>query len=304
MSLYTQLTDQAIRQIAQKYPIEPIISWHLLQGGAENTNHLLLTKKQKYVLTLCERKTVAETTNLANLLQHLEKEGFESSKIIANKKGGSVSLYRGKPILLKDYIAGQVVEKLEEDVIFKIGQQMGKLHQIPVPDFVPTQFSYGQQQFQELAIQHPFSEWLAKKHALILENLSPDLPKSLIHGDIFASNVVIAKNNHPIIMDFEEACYYYRLFDMGMAITGICSENGQINPQKMKYLLAGYEGINPLTALEKEKVPIFIIYAATATAFWRFRQFNIYAPLAEMKDRYLEMQSIADYVGSADIPVY
>lgn len=40
----------------------------------------------------------------------------------------------------------------------------------------------------------------------------------------------------------------------------------------------------------------FIVYAAVATAFWRFRQFNILFPSVELADSYIEMKNIADQV--------
>jgi len=114
-----------------------------------------------------------------------------------------------------------------------------------------------------------------------------------LHGDIFTSNIVITAAQEPVIMDFEESCYYYRLFDLGMAAIGTSSENGQLNIAKINALLKGYQQYNLLTAIEKRCFKIFLSYAATATAFWRFRQFNILVPIAARKDSYKEMQQLA-----------
>lgn len=295
MSLYTQLDDATIRQIAQQYNIGNIQSWKTLEGGVENTNNLLVCGKKKYVLTLCERKTAEETMVLANILAHLEKEGFNSSKINKNIRGELVSFYQGKPVLLKNYIDGQVVEVFDEGIVKKLGKKIAQLNQIPPIKDIPHQFSYGEQLFREVYenIDHPFADWLTEMHTFILKNLQADLPKALIHGDIFTSNVVI-KDGEPVIMDFEESCYYYRLFDLGMAAIGSCSENGQLNWKKIGLLLEGYQSVNELSDLEARHFKNFIVYAATATAFWRFRQFNILAPIEERKDSYKEMQNLAN----------
>ena len=129
-----------------------------------------------------------------------------------------------------------------------------------------------------------------------LKTLHPDLPKAFIHGDLFPSNIVIAKGENPIIMDFEQACHYYRVFEIGMAIVGLCRENGQLVWSKAEHLVTGYQTITPLMPIEKEKLNTFIIYAAAATAFWRYRQFNIIAPMEKMKDNYREMSAIANQV--------
>lgn len=294
MSLYTKLDDTAIRQIAQQFDIGTIQSWKMLHGGVENTNHLICTDSKKYVLTLCERKTVEETNILANILESLEQQRFLTSKIIKNKKGASISIYQGKPILLKTYIEGKVKDSFDEVLVKKLGKRIAQLNQLSPPSAIPYQFSYGQQFFHEVYenVQHPFANWLKETHTYILENLHPALPKAFIHGDIFTSNVVI-KEGEPVIMDFEEACYYYRLFDLGMATIGTCLVNGQIDWEKVRQLIEGYKAIIELTDLEIKHYKFFIIYAATATAFWRFRQFNILVPIEERKDSYKELQNLA-----------
>ncbi len=303
MIQFTKLTDETIRQIITQFKVGTVQSWEMLYGGAENTNHVLTTTKGKYVLTICERKTVEETIILAKLLNHLKKHQFATTQITPNKKGAIVSFYQDKPLLLKSYIEGRVDPIIENDLLVKIGKSMAQLHQIPAPDYLPTQYSYGQQVFHQLyhaKIRHPFVDWLQKMHTHIKEKLHPDLPKALIHGDIFDSNVVIAVNETPVIMDFEESCYYYRVYDLGMAIIGLCKENGLINWVKAKLLVQGYQRELPLLNIERNYLKDFIVYAATATAFWRFRQFNILAPSEQYKDTYQEMMKVAEQAKHAN----
>ncbi len=295
MSLYTKLTDTTLRKIVQQFDIGLLQSWKILHGGVENTNHLICTESQKYVLTLCERKTAEDTTTLANILEHLAANKYPTSQLVKNRKNATISFYQNKPVLLKTYIEGDVKEAFDNALILKLGNKIAKLHQISAPKKIPHQFSYGQQHFSELyaSVKHPFADWLKEMHQYILDNLPPSLPKAFIHGDIFTSNIVITAAQEPVIMDFEESCYYYRLFDLGMAAIGTSSENGQLNIAKINALLKGYQQYNLLTAIEKRCFKIFLSYAATATAFWRFRQFNILVPIAARKDSYKEMQQLA-----------
>lgn len=297
MILFTKLNDETIRQIITQFEVGTIQSWEMLYGGAENTNHVLTTNKGKYVLTICERKTVEETTILANLLNHLKKYQFATTKIIPNKKGEIVSFYKNKPTLLKSYIEGRVDTIIDNDLLMKIGKSMAQLHQIPAPDYLPTQYSYGQQAFDQVyhhKIQHLFVNWLKEMHVYILDKLHPDLPKALIHGDVFDSNVVISTNETPVMMDFEESCNYYRIYDLGMAIVGLCKENDLINWEKATSLVRGYQATTSLLPLERNSLKDFVVYAATATAFWRFRQFNILVPTEEYKNTYQAMVKVAE----------
>ncbi|MEM6316429.1 MAG: homoserine kinase [Bacteroidota bacterium] len=299
MALYSQLNEQDIQTILQSYSVGNLQRWRLLHGGAENTNHLIETNKGTFILTLCERKSIKETQALAHLLEHFDNHQFSTSKIFKNRKGQLQSSFQNKPVLLKSFLPGKVLLTPPRKVIHQIGAQLGQLHQVPVPAYLPKQFSYGQQTFTSLYASdtnHPFPLWLRKKRALIVQKSASNLTKVLIHGDVFTSNVIVAPDGKPTVMDFEEACHYYRVFDLGMAIVGLCSSEGKVDLDKMNALIKGYETVNPLLPKEKQQLPLFIIYAATATAFWRFRQFNLLVPNEERKEDYKEMQTIADSI--------
>ena len=55
-----------------------------------------------------------------------------------------------KPVLLKDYIEGHVVERLDETMLFQVGRQLALLNQIPPPDYLLTNHPYGLQHFPKV----------------------------------------------------------------------------------------------------------------------------------------------------------
>ena len=77
---------------------------------------------------------------------------------------------------------------------------------------------------------------------------------------------------------------------------GLCASNGSIDFSKANILIGGYEQVIQIPKEEKNTINSFIVYAATATAFWRFRQFNIIAPTPSHRDTYLDMKNIADSI--------
>jgi len=97
LTLYTKLNDQTIRQILTQFDVGTLQDWQLLYGGSANTNHYLKTNKGQYVLTICERKTEAQTTILANFLKYLEAQQFNTTKIIPTKKGAAVITPDSRP---------------------------------------------------------------------------------------------------------------------------------------------------------------------------------------------------------------
>ncbi len=108
----------------------------------------------------------------------------------------------------------------------------------------------------------------------------------------------------PTIIDFEEACDYPFVFDLGMAIVGTCTDEGSVNLGKASALLQGYQQARVLSPQEKSVLQLFAEYGAIATSFWRYRQFNIRNPTPEKKDAHREMTDIADSIAAIEADAF
>ncbi len=305
MAQYTTLNEIEVQDIANSYSLGKVLSFKVLSGGSENTNYCVTTGKGKFVFTICEQKTLQGAEELAQSLAHLATHNFATSEIIQTAKGENVHLKNGKPVLVKSYLEGKILEDFSPQLLQYLGAELGKLHKIPAPDYLPKIINYGMEYFEEVKDYAPdsaFYQWLLETKVYIQEFLSEDLPRALIHSDVFYSNVIVAADEQTaVIMDFEEATDYYRVFDIGMMIVGLCTENRTVNFTKANNILEGYQRVNPLSDLELKALPAATIYAATATAFWRHRQFNhVFPDVAQMK-RYEEMRDVADFVRGANI---
>jgi homoserine kinase type II len=298
MPPYTELDEKQLNEITAVFDIGRVTQFSALEGGSENSNYRIDTDDSSYVLTLCEAKSKKEVCELADLLTHLEANGFKSSRVLATSSGGYLSSYKSKPILLKEFLHGEIIEDLHEETLFEIGASMAALHAVPVPQTMQNRFLYGTDILivADALSDHPFAGWVADAKKYIGENICEGLRKGLIHGDIFFNNVVITEDAGPVIMDFEEAGHYYLIFDLGMAIVGLCCDAGIINRSKVNALVSGYQSINPLNQIEVTKLKPFVAYAASVTACWRFRQYHVNQPDETKQDRYLEMKQIADEI--------
>lgn len=304
MAQYTTLDETEIQELAAIYALGKVLSFNILSGGSENTNYCVTTQKDKYVFTICEQKTPQGAEELAQTLAHLAIHNFATSEIIQTVKGENVHVWNGKPILVKSYLEGKILEDFSPQLLQYLGAELGKLHKIPAPDYLPRIINYGMEYFEEVkgyAPESAFYQWLSETKIYIQQFLSKDLPKALIHSDIFYSNVIVTEDEKSaVIMDFEEATHYFRVFDIGMMIVGLCTENRTVNFEEANNILEGYQRINLLSDLELKALPAATVYAAAATAFWRHRQFNHVFPDVEQMNRYEEMRDVADFVRGAE----
>ena len=61
MKEYISIADEDIDLILANFDIGEKVNYQLLHGGSENTNILITTTRNKYVLTICEQKTKEQT---------------------------------------------------------------------------------------------------------------------------------------------------------------------------------------------------------------------------------------------------
>ncbi len=302
MAQYTTLSDKDLEEILSVYHLGEVVHLKGLNGGQENTNYHLKTNKNEYVLTICEQKTPQEARDLAQLLRHLEGHDFRSSKIIVTNKKQSISIWNDKPVMIKDYLHGKIVDDLSDNLLILIGKEMAKLHQIEVPELLPKQLNYGIEHFHETMSYAPdseFHEWLGMIKEFVQPYLTEYSRSAIIHSDIFCDNVIVSEDEQSIVlMDFEEAAHYYCLFDIGMAIIGLCQDGQKINLNKAKQLLKGYQEVESLSTKERHSLQAFTIYAGAAMTFWRHKNFNLTNPLPEKFDHYLGLKVLADYIKS------
>ena len=297
----TQLNHANIKYLLSLFGVHDLVEFSILKGGSENTNYYINTRSGTFTLTLCEDKSFEDFAKLAKLLAFLEKHSFYTSQIVASVRGEQLVVHEGKPVMLKKYLEGDIITDFSDQLLVQLGATISALHNVPTPDYITDSFRYGLESFSELSeetIDHHFVKWLSLKRKYLQKNIPHDLPKALIHGDLFCDNILVKENRLIAIMDFEEASSYYRMFDIGMAIVGTCIKNHDICFKKAHNLISSYCNKQLLLTTEKERLQLFAIYGATATAFWRFRQHHIIHKNIFLHDRYLEMKNLADKIAS------
>ncbi len=297
MARYTQLQKNDIQKIAGNYDLT-VVDFEYMEGGIGNSSYRLRTQQGHYVLTVLEI-SLARVTRLGQLLLLLAEYQFPTTRLLSPVRGGLATMYMDKPVILKPYIAGQVCKDLDETMLGQIGAAMASLHQIPAPDFLPDKHSYGRQIFPNVIgqnIKPEYEAWLAKQLAYINQHLPPGLPRGLIHGDLFYDNVLFEGEKLKAIIDFEDACRYYKVFDLGMGILGTCTAGTAIDLDKTRSLVNGYQQIRMLEEREKQVLQLFVEYAAIATSCWLFWKYHIHTLNVEKADKHCQMVRLAKEV--------
>ncbi len=271
-------------------------------GGQGNASYLVRAEPDTYVLTFSIEKTLEEFHSLATVLRVLEHHAFPTSRVVPLRDGSPVGVAGGRPFMLKRYIPGSCLTRVTPSLTQQLGRIVATLHGVPPPTGVPRGHPYGRAQFREIIEgeeSSPFRSWLERQSLTLGRRLPPEgevgsgSGLGFIHGDLFPDNLLVGGVHVSAIIDFEEACVDWPMLDIGMALVGLSTENPN-GTAWVDAFLDGYRSVRPLARIEQ--LPLFVEYAATATAFWRYRHYHVRRRRLTAKTDYRAMVAVADRV--------
>ena len=297
MARYADLGKHEVRALADHYGLI-LDGFKPIEGGAGNSSYLLQSQQGEYVLTVFDDKSREDVDRLGRLLLLLEEHDFPATRLVQPAQGGITAMYGDKPVMLKEYIAGDVCRDLSLPMLSQAGASMATLHQLEIPDhLLEREHPYGLHLFGSVIgrnIDPGFESWLAGQISYLTENISADVPRGFIHGDLFYDNLLFDGDVFRAIIDFEEACFYFKAFDLGMGIVGMCRGDTRVIPERAAALVAGYQEVRILEEAERRALPLFAEYAATATSYWRYWKYNIHTPIVEDAHKHWQMVRLAE----------
>jgi homoserine kinase type II len=199
--------------------------------------------------------------------QLLAEHAYFTNQIIYTVDGRPVLYYRGKSIILKTWIPGDTLRDKKQEDYRPIGKAIAELHQIPAPDFLPKVHSFGLRYMPEAlgqGVDGEFEAWLADKINYLQDHFPAHLPRALIHSDLFDDNIIYHQGRFQAIIDFGDACYYYRAYDLGSVLFSACMENGKLDFVQARGVITGYQEICELEAGERAAIQFSSVYAGAA----------------------------------------
>ena len=283
MSVFTPVTPEQLSAWLSHYSIGALTRLEGIAAGIENTNYYVTTTHGRYVLTLFEKLKAGELPYYLNLMAHLARHGIPSPQPIANLGNEYLGELNGRPAAIVTCVPGRDLQQVDAGHCATIGGLLAQMHLAGASYRAEMPNPRGARWWRAaMPNVLPFLD--ARAAALLQEEVRfqalyrcEDLPRGVIHADLFRDNVLWDSDHVGGIIDFYFACNDTLLYDVAIAVNDWCgTDSGELEHARTTALLAAYHRVRPFTAIERGAWPVLL--RAGALRFWISRLYDLYLP--------------------------
>lgn len=283
MSVYTIIEENELITFLSNYNVGKLENFQGISDGIENTNYFVYTTQGRFVLTIFEHHDFEEMQYYLNLMHHLADHQVPSANPVADKQGHYLRHFKDKPIALVERLNGGSIVNTTVHHCQQLGCAMGKMHaaglSYEAKQVNPRGLSWCEQTASLLVDKLSESEnaILKKEVDFQKQQRHQDLPRGVIHADLFRDNALWDHDNFSGIIDFYYSCNDVLLYDLAVAVNDWCSNgNASLDKSKVTTLLSEYNRFRNLNELEQEYWPTML--RAGALRFWLSRLYDKHFP--------------------------
>ena len=279
MAVYTHVPAEEIDAFLTRYDAGRLVSAKGIAEGVENSNYLLETtgadgNGHRYILTLYEKRVdEADLPFFMDLLDHLGARGCLVPRFIADRDGKRLQQLGGRPACLIEFLTGISVTEPTAAQAKAAGAALGQLHS------AAEGFNGERRNALDIAGWHD----LAAKCGEHLDDIAPglgqrvadeltyldahwpaELPRAVIHADLFPDNVLMLGDAVTGLIDFYFSSTDVRAYDLAITHSAwvFSSDGAQFFADRSAALLAGYQAAHGLSDAEQAAFPILCRGAA------------------------------------------
>lgn len=296
MAVYTDVSDAELQAFLAAYDLGAATAFKGIAEGVENTNFFLQTQAGGFILTLYEKRVAADDLPFfMALLTHVAKAGLSCPRPIAMRDGTIVGTLAGRRAALFTFLPGISVRRPEAAHCGQIGDALAALH-LATRDFAssrPNALSLagwrvlaGKIGARAGEINPTLPDLISSSLSALEAHWPTELPRGVIHADLFPDNALFFGGALSGIIDFYFACSDFLAYDIAVALNAWCFESdGSFNVTKARALISAYRAKRPLDAGELAALPVLCRGAALRFLLTRAHDLLHHDPMALVRPK-------------------
>lgn len=283
MSVYTKPSQDEINTFLDSYDLGEVISLKGITQGITNTNYFLTTSTGSYVLTIFESLKKHELPFFLELKRHLSNLQISCPTPISRKDGQLASTLSNKPACIVSKLKGRDISHPNNTQCFNTGKMLATVHlagqSFPMQMKNTRYTEWWKNSTKKLlpVLGQDDANLLQSEITYLDKHLNKNLPKGIIHADLFKDNVLLEGDNVTGFIDFYYACNGDFIYDLAIAINDWArTASNSIDPNLANAFLRGYTSIRPINTEEQSQ--LHIAQRAGCIRFWVSRLLDFHFP--------------------------
>ena len=259
MSVYTKISSDEISMYLKDYSVGSFESLEGISDGIENTNYVLKTTDNEYIFTIFENIKIDKVIIYLELMNFLNKNNFKCAKVHITKNNELCKLIQNKPAAIIEKIPGSSIDNINAEHCYKVGKLLGNFH------LLSNNFSYKLKDSRDISWRKDaygrLEPILTEDEKIFIEEALTiqkefdklNLPRGIIHADLFRDNVLFNSEKISGMIDFYYSCNGVFIYDLAVVANDWCTDDsGNLITDKVENLMDSYSSIRKFDDNEKD----------------------------------------------------
>ena len=262
MAVFTKLVKEDIENFLNDYSIGYLLSYEGIVEGIENTNYKISTSNHTYILTIFEKRVnPAELPFFMNLQRDLVTHGFDCPLPIEDNHGLIINNIKGKSAVLISFLKGKQLQSILPIHCREVGSMIARFTNITKSSKLKRENSlnietwgniFNKCKGSEDKSYQKYFDILEKELSFLKNNWPTNLPKAIIHADLFQDNIFFIKDKISGLIDFYFSCEDFIAYEIALSINAWCFDVK--DGFQSKNYLSLMEGFNEHSSLNSDEM--------------------------------------------------
>jgi hypothetical protein len=203
------------------------------------------------VISILDNQDGAAALRLAETNLHMRRHGIPTSEVILRADGQPISTLRGKPVLLRWWLAGRTYDVVPDELVPAAARLLGRIHGVdPTGLDIPVGTRRLGPAHRVMLDEFPDQDhagWI-RRRLRRLDGFFPPVDDArrgawtTLHGDFNGPNIVVGPSGDLWVIDWETTTIDDPALDCGMSMISICRDGNRLSGRRVQNCAASTSG--------------------------------------------------------------